>query len=271
MKRLKLSTLICTLAILSACVTTTEFKQANDLIRSDNTLMYLLNNGSPEPDQKSELFFLATHAKQQGDSLKSSDKPTSIAYYRIATSAYWKSGESIEAPDAFIDAAESGNDLCNDIESNANSFSPDRDCFFLALVVPYAVVEALLNNTVLSQLLELDPITAANASEATDILSKSYSILAKSHAAVNEVIAAGSTKSDLLLGSSSLNQYYCGGSKEAFSDHRSLARKLERHVSEYTTLSDALPALTFTEAQVKRLTFSNPSKNTFAKNVEACK
>ena len=84
--------------LLVSCATVEDVQRATDLIRTDNELTRLLDEVRPgdQTGVATDLIALATHAKGEADSLKSERGRVldAIAYYRIAATAYWRSGRS---------------------------------------------------------------------------------------------------------------------------------------------------------------------------------
>ena len=137
-------------------------RRASDLIRTDNELTRLLVKVRPNDQAGAGVYLagLAADSLGKGDALKekaetdkSGKKETlqadAIAFYRIAATAFWRSGSSKLVNELFA-AANAGQELCAALANDA----PDRDCLFLGLVIPFAGLEQHANRKGLAKELE---------------------------------------------------------------------------------------------------------------------
>lgn len=198
---------------LVGCATVKDVQRATDIIRTDNELARIIVDVRPQDKGTAEtdLTFLANHAKKKGDALKNTRNGThdAIAYYRIAATAYWKSGNPRATNDLF-ETVNSGTEICNKMGEKA----PDRDCLFLQLVIPFAGIESFASEKGLTELLENvhfdDERDTPNEIQTMNEVGVS---LVQARTLVESILTIG--KDDRLLSHPGMNEYYCNNAKMA--------------------------------------------------------
>ncbi len=214
MKKFAVLFIDCFLILLLVCCATVEdVQRATDLIRTDNELTRLLIEVRPSDQEGAATYLsgLATHAKSEADALKDDQTraPTAIAYYRIAATAYWRSGRSDVVSDLF-EVTDNGTKLCAGLDQNA----PDRDCLFLQLVIPFAGLESNLKKTDPSVLLAKAEFNDGRAdSDETEAMAAIHESLIQNRRLVQKILAVG--ESDRFLSHPGMREYYCENSKKA--------------------------------------------------------
>ena len=198
---------------LAGCVTLQDVQRATDLIRTDNELTRLLVEVRPNDQTAAATYLtgLANHAKSAADGLKGKQGKESdaIAYYRIASTAYWRSGSPKAVNDLFA-SANSGTELCLQLGSQA----PDRDCLFLRLVIPFAGLESNANKNGLSGILDgLDFNDGTATAVDIDKMRTIRDALVQAKPLVQKILAIG--QDDRLISHESMRQYYCSNAKAA--------------------------------------------------------
>jgi hypothetical protein len=220
-----------TALLLMGCVTLQDVQRATDLIRTDNELTRLLVEVRPNDRAAAaiDLNSLANHAKSQADALKAlqGKESEAIAYYRIAATAYWRSGSADVVNDLFA-SADSGTDLC----MQSGPKAPDRDCLFLRLVLPFAGLEANANDNGLSGILDKIDFNDGNAtpSEIKDMQTV-RTALAEAKPLVQKIFSIG--QDDRLLSHANMRQYYCDNAEKAFGYYDSTAGVFVAKVKEF--------------------------------------
>ena len=200
--------------LLAGCATVEDVQRATDLIRTDNELTRLLIEVRPSDQDGAATYLsgLAAHAKGEADALRDNQAriPDAIAYYRIASIAYWKSGKP-EVVNALFEVTNSGTDLCNGLGNKA----PDRDCLFLRLVIPFAGLESIANPKE-SPFGSIDKINFtdenATASEIETMVQIRNS-LNQAKPLVQKIFTVG--EDDRLLSHPGMRKYYCNNAKKA--------------------------------------------------------
>jgi hypothetical protein len=232
--------------LLVGCATVEDVRRASDLVRTDNELNRILEKTRPVDKITSEidLINLATHAKGEADALKTNqDKfPEAIAYYRIASTAYWRSGKP-EVVNALFETSNSGTDLCNKLGDKA----PDRDCLFLRLVIPFAGLESSAK----SGLLDSVNFTDGNASpDEIRTMREVRESLIQSKRLVQKILVIG--EDDRLLSHPGMRDYYCDNAKEAFDYYDRVAAVFASQVKDFEatfTNNTASLGITLNEAR----------------------
>ena len=96
--------------LLAGCVSVQDVRRATNLIRTDNELTRLLVEVRPDDQAGAEAYLigLASDAEQEADALVAAqgNQADAIAYYRIASTAYWKSGRLRSRQRSFPDRRE---------------------------------------------------------------------------------------------------------------------------------------------------------------------
>jgi hypothetical protein len=193
--------------LLAGCVTVNDVQRATDLIRTDNELTRLLVEVRPDDKAGASAYLigLGNDAREEADALKGvqGHEADAIAYYRIASTAYWKSGKP-EVANELFQTANNGTDLCTELGEKA----PDRDCLFLRLVIPFAGLESLAGEKGLSGMMDgVDfgdgEATAAEISAMKDI----HGSLSQAKTMVGKILIIG--RDDRLLTHPSMQDYYC--------------------------------------------------------------
>lgn len=207
------------LFFLEGCATVKDVQRSTDLIRTDNELARLLNDGRllEETDKGTELSILGDHAKTQADNLKNSQDrfPDAIAYYRIAATAYWQSWKP-DAVENFFNAAERGQKLCTQLDDMA----PGRDCLFLQLLIPFAGLESEDKKINPQLLLNQVNFSDKNATvKEIENMTAIYSSLKKSKRLLDHIITI--EKDNRIMAHTGMKEYYCRNSKKAISRYRS--------------------------------------------------
>ena len=217
--------------LLVGCATAEDVRRASDLIRTDNELARILEKVRPVDQITAEmdLINLANHAKSEADALKGNQSkfPDAIAYYRIAATAYWRSG-SPEVVNALFETSNSGTDLCNNLGEKA----PDRDCLFLRLVIPFASLESLAKEKGLSGMLQKVDFNDGNALPAEiDTMKEIHESLKKTKLMVQKILVIG--VGDSLLSHPGMREYYCDNAQKAVGFYDSTAGIFVTKVKEF--------------------------------------
>ena len=217
--------------LLAGCATVEDVRRASDLIRTDNELARILEEVRPvdQISQKMDLINLANHAKGEADALKGNQSkfPDAIAYYRIASTAYWRSDEP-EFINALFETSNSGTDLCTILGNKA----PDRDCLFLRLVIPFAGLESIAKETGLSGLLQKVDFNGRTAKPAEiHTMREIRESLQKTKPLVQKILAVG--VDDSLLSHPEMREYYCNNAKKAVGYYDSTAGIFVTKVKEF--------------------------------------
>ena len=212
--------------LLVCCATVEDVQRATDLIRTDNELTRLLVEVRPSDQAGAATYLsgLANHAKTEADALKDDQAriPAAIAYYRIAATAYWRSGRSEVVNDLF-EVTENGTKLCAQLGQNA----PDRDCLFLQLVIPFAGLESNLKASDPSVLLSKVNFgdRRADSAEIKTMVAIHESLI-QNRRLVLKILAVG--ESDRFLSHPGMRAYYCDNTKNAL-------KKFDNAASVFTT------------------------------------
>jgi len=216
---------------LAGCATVKDVQRASDLIRTDNELTRLLVEVRPNDQTGAAIYLsaLATHAKSQADALNADqDKiPEAIAYYRIAATAYWRSGRSEVMNDLF-EVTDEGTRLCADLGKNA----PDRDCLFLQIVIPFAGLESNAKSADLSNLLKGVNFNDGNATP-SEIATMER--IRESFIQVKPLIEKILTiaEDNHFLSHPGMRDYYCENAQKAFNYYDSTAATFVTKVKEF--------------------------------------
>ena len=247
--------------LLAGCATVEDVQRATDLIRTDNELTRLLIEVRPSDRAGAATFLsgLATHAKSEADALKDDQAriPDAIAYYRIASIAYWKSGKP-EVVNALFEVTNSGTDLCNRLGNQA----PDRDCLFLMLVIPFAGLESIADSQGPFGSIDSIKFTDGNAStEDIETMIRLRDSLNQAKPMVEKIFAVG--KDDRLLSLPGMRKYYCDNAREALGYYNSTAAVFVLMTEEYhENFPNDAPALGITlndAAELQNLKEAVPS------------
>ncbi len=238
--------------LLVSCATVEDVQRATDLIRTDNELTRLLDEVRPgdQTGVATDLIGLATHAKSEADSLKGERGRVldAIAYYRIAATAYWRSGRSEVVNDLF-EVTNSGTNLCAELGKNA----PDRDCLFLQLVIPFAGLESNAKKADLSGLLKSVDFNDGNAEPGEiDTMGEIRKLLIQTKPLVQKIMVVG--VDDRLLSHPGMREYYCDSAKKASDYFDSTAGIFVTKVKEFhTNFPDNTPPLGITLNEARGL------------------
>ncbi|PKN63018.1 MAG: hypothetical protein CVU57_21120 [Deltaproteobacteria bacterium HGW-Deltaproteobacteria-15] len=244
------------LSSIAGCATVKDVQRASDLIRTDNELTRLLLEVRPEDHAGAETYLnaLADHAKGEADILRNSSGsiPDAIAYYRIAATAYWRSGRNDVANNLF-EVTENGSSLC----AASSNKAPDRDCMFLQLVIPFAGLESIAERSDLSGLLNSVSFSDGTATQGEiDTMMKIYESLVQVKPLVAKILAVSTD--NRYLSHAGMRDYYCRNARNAFEDYDG---KLGVFTGKVTGLSENFPAqrgdLKITEKQIENLGLQN--------------
>lgn len=243
--------LIILLFFLAGCVTLRDVQRYTDLIRTENEIARILTEESSieSPDKEAKLSILGDHAKKQADTLKKDPAtyPDAIAYYRIATTAYWQSWKP-DTVEKFFNSAESGQKLCAQLDETA----PDRDCIYLKLVVPFAGLEAedkKVNPQTLSQVNFADKNATATEIEHMEAI---YSSLKLSKRLLTHMIAI--EKDARLMSHTGMKAYYCRNSKRVIDRYKALWKGFLVRVMEFhKKVQESARPLHITEEEARSL------------------
>jgi hypothetical protein len=253
MKKLMTQFIIGTMVfLLAACATVEDVRRATDLMRTDNELARILQDVRPidQIAAAMDLVNLATHAKGEADALKGTQSkiPDAIAYYRIASTAYWRSGNP-EVVNALFEVTNNGTDLCNNLGDKA----PDRDCLFLRLVIPFAGLESNANGKGLSGLLGSVNFNDGNATpEEIKTMGEIRKSLNQAKPLVQKILTVG--EDNRLLSHPGMGKYYCDNAKKATGYYHSIAAVFEILVIEfYAKIPNDRPPLGITEDEASGL------------------
>jgi len=231
--------------LLMGCATVKDIQRSTDLIRTDNELTRLLVEVRPSDQERAAIYLtvLANHAEREADALKVNEgkKPDAIAYYRIAATAYWRSGNPKVVNNLFK-AANNGTDLCTQLGKNA----PDRDCLFLRLVIPFAGLESNANGKGLSGLLEsVDFNDSEETPDEIETMREIRESLTQAKPLVQKILVVG--EDDRLLSHPGMREYYCDNAKKAFGYYDSTAGVFITKVKEFhANFTDNMPPLGIT-------------------------
>ncbi|MFH1982731.1 MAG: hypothetical protein ABIL58_12885 [Pseudomonadota bacterium] len=219
------------LVLSTGCATVDDVRRASDLIRTDNELTRLLVEVRPNDQAGAAMYLsgLAAHAKDEADALRTiqGKKPDAIAYYRIAATAYWRSGNP-EVVNELFEVSDAGSELCSQLGDNA----PDRDCLFLRLVIPFAGLEANANGNGLSGVLASVNFTDnAETPKEIETMGKISDALNQTKPVVQKILAIG--KDERLVSHPGMHDYYCTNAKKAFGYYDSTAAVFVTKVKEF--------------------------------------
>jgi hypothetical protein len=229
--------------LLAGCATVKDVQRASDLIRTDNELTRLLVEVRPSDQAGASIYLigLATHAKSKADALKEDQRKITdaIAYYRIAATAYWRSGRT-EVVNVLFEVTNNGTKLCADLGKNA----PDRDCLFLQLVIPFAGLES--NAKDVSKLLnEVDFNDRDAKPEEITTMRKISESLIQVKSLIQKILEVG--KDNRLLSPSGMREYYCENARNAFRYYDSNTARFVTKVRDfYGNFTDNHPDLGIT-------------------------
>jgi hypothetical protein len=238
--------------LLAGCATVQDVQRATDLIRTDNELTRLLVEVRPSDQVGAALYLsgLATHAKGEADALKGDpgSAPDAIAYYRIAATAYWRSGKSEVVNDLF-EVTDNGTKLCVELGKNA----PDRDCLFLQLVIPFAGLESNAKNTDLSALLQkVDFSDNKSTTEEINTMAKIRKSLMETKPLVNKILVVG--LDDSSMSHPGMQEYYCANANKAVDYYENTSGIFVTHVRAYdANFPDKTPPLGITLVEAREL------------------
>jgi hypothetical protein len=231
--------------LLAGCATVKDVQRATDLIRTDNELTRLLVEVRPNDQTGAAIYLsgLATHAKSEADALKGDRGkiPDAIAYYRIAATAYWRSGRPEVVNDLF-EVTDNGTKLCADLGKNA----PDRDCLFLQLVIPFAGLESNAKNMDLSNLLKGVNFNDGSATpDEIATMGKVRESFIQVKPLIQKIFAVG--EDNRFLSHPGMREYYCENAKKAFNYYDSTAATFVTKVKEFhENITDNKPPLGIT-------------------------
>jgi hypothetical protein len=232
MEKLKNGLMIGAIAfLLIGCATVKDVQRASDLIRTDNELTRLIVEVRPNDQAGASIYLsaVATHAENEAHALKEDpDKILdAIAYYRIAATAYWRSGRS-EVVNNLFEVTDNGTKLCSDLGKNA----PDRDCLFLQLVIPFAGLESHAKNLDISLWLEKVDFKDGDAEpEEITTMAKIGESLIQVKALVQKIFTIG--EDNRYLSHPGMCEYYCKNAKEVFKHYDSRASLFVLKVEEF--------------------------------------
>ena len=230
--------------LLAGCVSVQDVRRATDLIRTDNELTRLLVEVRPgdQAGAAAYLIGLAGDAEQEADALVAAqgNQADAIAFYRIASTAYWKSG-SAEVVNDLFQTAEKGAALCTALGENA----PDRDCLFLRLVIPFAGLESVAAND-LSGMLEWVDFNDGNATDdEKETMKDIYGWLKLAKVPTRKILTIG--RDDRLLTHTSMRNYYCSNAKAAKDYYDPTVSVFVTKIGEYSrNFGEPKPALDVT-------------------------
>ena len=238
--------------LLAGCATVKDVQRSTDLIRTDNELARLLVDVRPSDQEgaATSLEGLAIYAKGEADALKGGRAafPDAIAYYRMAATAYWRSGKPEVVNDLF-EVTDRGTKLCDELGENA----PDRDCLFLQLVIPFAGLESKAKNTDLSGLLErVDFNDREGTPEEIVTMGEIRDSLTQVKPLVQKILVFA--KDNRLLSHPTMREYYCDNAKEAFDYYDDTAGVFVTKVREFhANFSNNTPPLGITIDEAREI------------------
>lgn len=245
--------------LLASCATVEDIRRATDLIRTDNELTRLLVEVRPGDKLGAATYLtgLATHAKDEADALKSTPSkiPDAIAYYRIAATAYWRSGNP-DVANALFNVSNSGNDLCAQLGDKA----PNRDCLFLMLVIPFAGLESNANGKGLSGLIKkVDFRDRIASTEEIAAMKEIRGSLNEAKSLVEKIYKVGAD--NRLSTHPGMSKYYCDNLKKAYNFYDSNAAVYVAKVAEYFEhIPSNTPPLGITLEEAKKLRMEEKEK-----------
>jgi hypothetical protein len=247
--------------LLAGCATVKDVQRASDIIRSDNELARIVQKVPPvdKISTQRQLTQLAFHAKREADALKAQKGkyPDAIAYYRIAATAFWQS-ENPQVANELFEVTDNGSGLCTQLGAKA----PDRDCFFLRLVIPFAGLEAEAklgaNGKGLSKLLTTVNFgDAADTAEEIKTMKQIQTSLGHAKSLVEKIFVIGAD--ERLVTHPGMMKYYCDNARNAAGFYLAVAAVFETKVLEYEA-NIADKELGITPDDAKNLRILNPNK-----------
>ena len=230
---------------LLGCATAKDVQLATDLIRTDNELTRLLVEVRPGDTESAAVYLsgLAVQAKKEADELNGvpGKERDAIAYYRIAATAYWRSGMT-EDVNPLFEVVEKGSQLCIGLKDQA----PDRDCLFLRLVIPFAGLEAKAEEKDLSKLLDDVNFNDNRRTEKEiETMQEISTSLNQSKPLVQKIFNEGAD--ERFKSHSGMRAYYCNNAKKAKDYYFPVAALFGTKVREFDqNLSDSSPPLGIT-------------------------
>jgi hypothetical protein len=237
--------------LLAGCVSVQDVRRATDLIRTDNELTRLLVEVRPDDQAGAEAYLigLASDSEQEADALVAAqgNQADAIAYYRIASTAYWKSGSSEVVNDLF-QTAEKGSALCTQMGDNA----PDRDCLFLRLVIPFAGLESVADEDLSGLLEQVDFNDGTATDDEKEAMKETCGWLKLARIPTQKILAVG--RDDRLLSHTSMRDYYCSNAESAKDYYDPTVSVFVTKVKEYSeNFGDSKPALDVTLQEARGL------------------
>lgn len=214
--------------LLAGCSLTNQVKQANDLIMADNELTNLLVEVRPgdKAVASSYLRGLGTDATISADKLVTQGKKSdAIAYYRIAATALWRSGD-LEVTDALFNAADTGISLCAELKNEA----PDRDCLFLQLVIPFAALESA-DKDLGAKVAAVNFSDGAADDQEIVVMRSTRNALVNMKPVVDKIMAVGTD--DVLITHPQMRDYFCVNAQKSKKFYKSIAGTFALKVSKY--------------------------------------
>lgn len=143
---MKFFALLMLLLAVSGCVTLEQVRTSRHIIKLDNDLEDALRDQDSSTDSDNlirgfnNLKDLGNEALGAARALKDGDDLLeAISYYRIAATAYWQSRTSV-GDNAVNGVVDEGKLVC----ARFGDKKPDRDCFFMELIVPFSGFEQIL-------------------------------------------------------------------------------------------------------------------------------
>jgi len=254
------------LILLVSCGTLNDIKSANELIRADNELAQLVSARDRVPantvihqvDQsvQAQLVIAGDDALRKAQLLRTDAsvkrRLEAVSWYRIATTAYWQS-RATGSVDKMFQAAQEGKALCAELGHQA----PDRDAFYLTLVIPFAAFEASANTPHQGLLLDLDEVEFLdnrNLTAGLSVVKDAYSRLLTMRSVLREIDA--SQNDPVLVRHATLQAYYEENRSAAHDFFENARARLWTRLSQ---LEKRFPtdyaALGFTKEEVAQLRF----------------
>ena len=172
-----------------------------------------------------------------------------IAFYRIAATAYWRSGDSTVIEKLFA-VTNSGQEACKALGDKA----PDRDCLFLKFVIPFAGLEsASKERSYDEELANINFFDRVNTDKEIKVLEDSGQYLGKIKAPVESILKFGSDP--VLTTHTEMRVYYCDNAEKALTHYNNIAANLSSKTkSNYARQSDLVGSPKISTATAEGLT-----------------
>jgi len=214
-------------AVLAACATVEDVNRASELIRTDNELTRLLTEVRPSDQAGSSVYLMGLAANASETAKKHAGSADAIAFYRIAATAYWRSGDP-KVTEKLFSVTNSGQEACKALGDKA----PDRDCLFLKFVIPFAGLEsASKERQYITELADINFFDRVDTGKEIKILEDSGQYLRKIKNPVESILKFGSDP--VLSTHTEMREYYCDNAEKAYKHYDNIAASLLSKTKSY--------------------------------------